>query len=244
MSDLQPTTSESSELAGHHLGPETFESFYHTVIGLRFPMDVAQVLELRYVINNAVDSFDEPVTTQDYREFRDALQSVIDATGIDNKHHGERMLRILALIRELHYAYSINVRDQENHLHEEIALNREQRLLSRRYSVIYGMGTGLAAAAWISLSEPTWMVQVLTLSLAVGAWLHLRALPALDRKLKALELRLQLLQRERVKSIHWRVLVQKLALVLGFKHDSKVEVFHLDDPDRPKRSRSRTQVRH
>ncbi len=40
-----------------HLTPETFEPVYNTIIGLKFPVDVARVLELRYLINHAADAF-------------------------------------------------------------------------------------------------------------------------------------------------------------------------------------------
>jgi len=43
-----------------------------------------------------------------------------------------------------------------------------------------------------------------------------------------LEKRMNQLQRHRVRSIHWRLLAQKLSLLLGFKRSSEVEVFIVD----------------
>lgn len=215
-----------------HLTPETFEPVYNTIIGLKFPVDVARVLELRYLINHAADAFPEPAPTVDYREFRDALQAVIDATGIENKRHSERLLRILSMLRELHYAYSINTRDAENKLRAGMADNREQRHRAIRYALGFTVAAILCAILWLGLSDAPWVLKVLTAGFAVATWLYVRTIPTLDHQLSELEKRMNQLQRHRVKSIHWRMLVQKLSLLLGFKRDSEVEAFLIDtDPD-------------
>lgn len=211
-----------------HLTADTFAPIYSAVVGLRFPTDVARVLELRYLINHAVDSFPEPAPTSDYREFRDALQAVIDATGIDNKRHSERLLRILCMMRELHYLYSVNRRDAENQIRERIADNRRRRRRAVRRASGFVLAAVLGGILWVSLGEPGWTVKILTALLAVGAWVDVRTLPHLDRALRTLEKRLSRLEQHRVKSIHWRMLVQKLALLLGFKRNSEIEVFVLD----------------
>lgn len=232
------TTVPGTDLSTLHLSPETFETVYHTIAGLRFPMDVAQVLELRYLINHGLDSFPEPAATPDYREFQDALQGVIDSIGIENKRHSERLLRILAMMRELHYHYSIKSRDAETALRSDMANNRRQRTQSLRYGLLFVSGAILAGLFWLGLPEPGWPVKLLTAGLAILSWLYFRSLPDLDRELKSLETSLNDLRRHRVKSIHWRQLVQKLALVLGYKHDSDVEVFRIDSEfDLPGRSR-------
>jgi hypothetical protein len=233
------TAPETQELTAHHLTPETFELVYNTIANLRFPTEVAHVLELRYLINHAADNFPEPAPTPDYREFCEALQTVIDATGIDNKRHADRLLRILTMLRDLHYTYSVNMRNRENELREEMTANRERRTRSVRYSLIYTVAAIITIIIWLALPSPGWAVQILTAGFAVGTWLHLHSLPALDRKLKTLQGELTELQRHRVKSIHWRMLVQKLALVLGFKRNSGIQVFHDNDPDHP-----RSYVRH
>lgn len=232
------TTIAGTDLSALHLTPDTFEAVYHTIAGLRFPMDVAQVLELRYLINHSLDGFPEPAATPDYREFRDALQTVIDSIGIENKRHGERLLRILAMMRELHYHYSIKSRDTESALRADMATNRRQRTQSLRYGLLFVSGAILAGLFWMGLPEPGWPIKLLTAGLAILSWLYFRSLPELDRELKTLEASLNDLRRRRVKSIHWRQLVQKLALVLGYKHDSNVEVFRIDsDFEVPGRSR-------
>ncbi|HEX7045681.1 MAG TPA: hypothetical protein VF203_13830 [Burkholderiales bacterium] len=227
----QKTTAsfDAHDLASLHLTPDTFEPIYNTIVGLKFPVDVARVLELRYLINHAVDNYPEPAPTSDYREFRNALQAVIDATGIENKRHSERMLRILSMMRELHYEYSIKTRDAENELRAAMAANR----LARRRTVRYALGFTLAAIAsgivWLAMPEPTPLVQLATLGFGSAVLVCVRRLPVLDRTLAGLEKRMNQLQRHRVKSIHWRTLVHKLALLLGYKRSSDVEVFLIDN---------------
>jgi uncharacterized membrane protein YccC len=221
-------TSDVHEFYPAHLTSETFEPIYNIVVGLKFPMEVARVLELRYLINHTVDAYVEPVLTPDYREFREALQTLVDGIGIDDKRHCERMLRILSMMRELHYTYSIKTRDAENDLRAEITDNRRRRRHGVRYALGLTLAAILSAILWLGVPELEWPIKVLTTAFAFGAWLYLRTLPALDRALAELEKRMNQLQRHRVRSIHWRLLGQKLSLLLGFKRSSDVEVFIID----------------
>jgi len=221
-------TSDGHEYYPAHLTSETFESIYNTIVGLKFPMEVARVLELRYLLNHTVDSYAEPLPTPDYREFREALQNVLDSVGVDNKRHSERMLRILSMMRELHYAYSIKTRDTENALRAEMANNRKRRQRGVRYALGLTLAAILSGILWLGAPELDWPIKTLTAAFALGAWLYLRTLPALDRALVELEKQMSQLQRHRVRSIHWRLLAQKLALLLGFKRSNDVEVFIID----------------
>lgn len=240
MTDKQKHYAQDSDLIAHNFTPETFEPIYNTLIGLRFPMDVAQVLELRYLVNHAVDDFAEPALTPDYDDFREALQSAIDAFGIENKRHSDRLLKILAMMRELHYAYSIASRDAEKNLRRQMVRNRK----ARKRAAAYGLGLIFAAVIagiiWVGVGQSTWPVPLITVGLLLAAWYSLRALPGLDKKLKTLEKDLHELVRRRVKAIHWKTLIQKLALLLGYKRIRGVEVFHIDgDTDYPGRSHLR-----
>lgn len=224
-----------------HLGPDTFESVYHTLIGLKFPVDVAQVLELRYLINHAVDDYPEQPDTQDYREFRDALQAAMDAFGIENKRHSDRLLRILTMMRDLHYTYSIATRDHETRLRDQMTANRRARSQSIRYGMFFTVAAILCGFVWLGLTDAGWPVKLLTAGFGILAWTYLHAVPGLDRDSKKLERQINDLLRHRVKSIHWRMLIQKLSLVLGYKRITGIEVFRIDsDVDYP----ARPHVRH
>lgn len=232
-----PANPALHEISTAELTPATFEPIYNTIIGMRFPVDVAQVLELRYLINHAVDRYPEPVDTPDYRDFCDALQTVIDSFGVENKRHNERFLRILAMMRDLHYVYSINTRNAENRLREQMTNNRTARVQSVRFGLFFTFAAIISGIVWLGLVQPDWPIKILTATFAVFAWAHLHALPSLDRDIKGLEKRVNELQRHRVKSIQWRTLIHKLALVLGYKQITGVEVFRMDtDADYPGQS--------
>lgn len=232
----QPAAADTTLL----LSPDTFETIYNTIIGLRFPVDVSQVLELRYVINRAVDDFAEPPDTRDYRDFQDALAAILDAVGIENHHHHKRFLRMLALVRDLHYTYSVNTRNAENKLRDHIARNRKARSNAIHYGLVFTFAAVLAGFGWIGMESSTWWIKLMTGGFIYLAWDYLHALPVLDREMKSLERKMSNLMRARVRSIDWGMLVQKLALVLGYKRSSEVEVFRIDDDlDLPDRSHVR-----
>ncbi len=224
----QKIDKQTHDLSTLHLTPDTFEPIYNTIVGLRFPIDVAQVLELRYVINHAVDDFPDTPDTQDYREFRDALQSAIDSFAIDNKHHCDRLLKILTMMRDLHYTYSINSRDTENELREAIAQNRGLRVRAIRYGLVFTVLAVLSGIIWMGMTEPGWVIKIFTGGCAYLAWSYLHALPKLERTHKSVNQQLSELLRQRVRSIHWKMVIQKLALVLGYKRIDGVEVFRID----------------
>src|SRR3989344_294490 len=115
----------AQDFSGVNLTPDSFHAFYTKFISLRFPMKIAQVLELRYLINHTVDKYKEPPATPSYRQFRESLQSALDSFAIDNRRHSERMLKILSMFRDIHYAHSIASRDAERRLRDAMARNRD-----------------------------------------------------------------------------------------------------------------------
>lgn len=214
-------TAEPSALS---LSPEGFYAFYTRFMALRFPLDVAEVLEWRYLINHAVDHYSEPSPTPDYREFRDKLDRAIDALGIDNKRHRERLLRILAMLRELHYAHSLQSRRAEEQLRLAMRENRVARKRSVQYGLIFLVAAILGAISWLAAVPPGWLLVAATL---LSTWFSLdyfHSLPILDRQLEQLKTQLNGVLRQRVTAINWKALTRQLALVLGFKQIRGVEV--------------------
>lgn len=209
-----------------NLNAREFHAFYTRFMGLRFPLPVAEVLEWRYVINHAADRYREPPLTPDYREFREKLSQAIDSFSIENKHHRERLLKILALLRELHVAHSLQSRTEEERLRARMRELRVARSRSVRYGLVALLTAILGAIFWLALAAGS-PLMVLTL---LAAWLALdyfHSLTVLDREHAALNRRLNDVLRERVAAIQWKGLIHKLALVLGFKQIRGVEVFRL-----------------
>lgn len=214
-------TAEPSALS---LSPEDFYVFYTRFMALRFPLEVAEVLEWRYLINHAVDHYSEPPPTADYREFSEKLARAIDALSIDNKRHRERLLRILAMLRELHYAHSLRSRHAEEQLRLAMRENRMARKRSTQDGLVFLVAAILGVILWLAAVQPGWVLVAVTL---LSAWFSLdyfHSLPILDRQLKQLKAQLNDVLRRRVTAINWKPLTRKLALILGFKQIRGIEV--------------------
>ena len=228
MPETQPTNNEADDFSALSLTPENFQQFYNKIIGLRFPLDVAQVLELRYLINHAVDNFYEPPLTPDYRHFREALQAAIDSFAIDSKRHSERLLKTMAMLRAMHYAHTVSSRNAEYKLREELADNRRARAQSVRYGLFWLFITILSGILWVALKEPGWVIKFFMVGSLYLSWDYFHSLPTLDREINSLGQQINDLLRRRVKSINWKTLIHKLSLLLGYKHITGIEVFRMD----------------
>jgi len=213
------------------LTPTDFHTFYHTFVGLRFPLNVAEVLDLRYLINHSVDDFIEPPLTPDHRQFRESLEKALDSFGIENPRHRERMLKTFAMLRELHLAHVLASRNAEERLHLAMADNRIARRRAMRLGLGYIAAAAASVAGWFALPDHDWygwLIKILSLLCAVQSWRCFRALPRLDEQAQVLRRQLNELLRERVNSLNWKMLIHKMALVLGFKQIDGIEVFRME----------------
>jgi hypothetical protein len=211
-----------------NLEPKHFHIFYTVFSGLRFPLNVAEVLDLRSLINHAVDEFVEPPLTPDYREFRDSLEKALDALSVENPRHRDRLLKTLALIRDLHVAHSLESRNSEERLRLEMESTEHDRRLSVRKGIFYGVATVLSIASWFMIPGSEWLVKLLSLLCAVQSFLCFRALPRLDQRSEELRSVLNDVLHDRVSSVNWKIFIHKLTLILGFKMIQGVEVFHME----------------
>ena len=218
----------AQDFSGLNLTPDGFHTFYTKFISLRFPMKIAHVLELRYLINHTVDRYKEPTATPNYRQFRESLQSALDSFSIDNRRHSERMLKILSMFRDIHYAHSIASRNAERRLRENMERNRDEYAKAVRYGLFFIFAGVSFIVIWLATANAHLIVKLLPV---VYAWLALRyfhKLPALEKEHEKLTLEVNDVLRRRVNSLNWKTLIHKLALVLGYKRVPGVEVF---DPD-------------
>jgi hypothetical protein len=211
-----------------NLTPSHFHIFYTVFIGLRFPLKVAEVLDLRSLINHAVDDFTEPPLTPDYRQFRDSLEKALDSFAIDNDRHRQRLLKGLAMMRELHVAHLLESRHTEERYRMELADNTHTRGVAVTKGLVYLIATVLSVIGWFAMSDSAWMLKALSALCAVQAWLCFRSLPKLDRRAAELRLDLNTVLRDRINAVNWKTMIHKLALVLGFKQIKGVEVFRME----------------
>ncbi len=215
-------------LTNQILTPGNFSKFYKTIVGLRFPIRVADVLDLRAVLNEAVDHYQEPANSPTYREFVDALESAIASFGVENRRHADRLVKLLTLLRDVHYNHSIASRDKEVDFRARLNMLRDSHAKSKRYGVmalVFGVGS---AITWAAIPVAGWAIKLLTLVAGYMAWDYFHSLPVLEREEKELNRELNNLLRERVTSVDWKMLIHKLSLLMGFKKVSGIEVFNMD----------------
>ena len=218
-------------LSGLTLTTRDFPDFHALIMALRFPIDVAEVLELRDLINHSAAVFEEAADSPQNREFRESLEGAIQSFGIENRYHNERLVRVLNMLRGMHYQHIIASRDAERRLREQQTENRVTRRNSLRNGVLAlltMLGTGLA---WFSLEGSNWLLKLLPLTAAVVALGYFHALPLLDREIERLTRDLNDVLRRRVDTLNWRTLIHKLALLLGYKQIQGIDVFRHEQTD-------------
>lgn len=217
--------SHTDTLGGYTLTTEGFPDFYTRILTIRFPISVAEVLELRDLINHSADVYEESADIPQNREFRDSLESAIQSFGIENRHHCERLLGVLGMLRGMHYRHTIVTRDTEQRLRRQQAENRTAYAHSLRYGMIALASMIGAGLGWFLLAESSWLLRVFALLSAVVALGYFHSLPMLDRDMERVTQDLNAVLRKRVESLNWRTLIHKLALLLGYKKIEGIEVF-------------------
>lgn len=205
---------------------DDFPDFYHALLALRLPLDVEHLLELRFLINHAADGFNRPTpSSSQERQFERALRAAIESFGIENRHHCDRLVRILMMIRDLHTAHLVGSRVTELKLRDALAELRRARARAVRHGLHSLVAAIFAGIAWLADTEPLWAIKVLMLVLAYMSWESFHALPALDRQPQALRPELAEVMRRRVEIVNWKRLIHKLALILGYKQIPGMIVF-------------------
>ncbi len=211
--------------------PDEFGSFYRKLLGLRFPLAVADILELRYVFNHAIDQTAEPAPTPDYRHFCDERRREMDRIGIDQPHHAQRLLKLLAVLRQLHLGHSIHSRDTEAELRRALVNNRRAAQQSRRYGNIAFAALAAIASFWLVLYQPAWWLYAGVAVTGYFALDYFYSLSILKKEYKLLGRQLEELLARRVAALNWSGVVRNIALVLGYAKLSGVEAFVLHEDE-------------
>lgn len=221
----------SDTLGGFTLTSAGFPDFYTRIQNLRFPISVADVLELRDLINHSADVYEEPADIPDNREFRESLEAAIHSFGIENRHHSERLLKVLTMLRSMHYQHTISSRNAEQQLRDWQAENRKAQKSAMRYGITSLVVTGLFMLGWMLPNSPGMLLKILPLASAMLAFHYFHSIPILEGKREALAKDLNEVLRKRVDALNWRTMIHKLSLLLGFKQIQGVEVFRHEQPE-------------
>lgn len=218
-------------LSGLTLTARDFPDFHARIMALRFPIDVAEVLELRDLINHSAAVYEEPAEIPQNREFHESLESAIQSFGIENRQHSDRLLRVLGMLRGLHYQHTIASRDAEQRqrrLQDENRTARQHSLRNGLLALLAMLATGLT---WYFLDGADWLLKLLPLGAAIVALGYFHALPLLDREMERITHDLNDVLRKRVDTLNWRTLIHKLALLLGYKQIQGIDVFKREQTD-------------
>lgn len=207
--------------------PEAFASFYRRLVDLQFPLDVAEVLELRYQFNHAIDHAPEQVASADFNHFRATHLKEVESLGLDSHRHSDRLVRLLAWVRELHLQHSIDSRNQENYLRRALGNNAKARERSRRYANIAGVATLALTAAWWIIPNPAWWAHAIVLAGLYFSGDYFYSLSILKREQVLLGKRLEQVLARRVRALDWRRLTRNIAIVLGYARPRGVQAFTL-----------------
>jgi len=226
---------QSDTLSGFTLTIRDFPDFYARIMGLRFPISVAEVLELRDLIKHSADIYEEPLDAPHNREFRESLENAIHSFGIENPHHSERLLRVLIMLRGMHYQHTVATRDAEQKIRQLKAENRKTRRHHLQAGTASLAAMAVSATVWLMVPELAWIPKIATLASALSAYAYFHTLPRLDQEVEQLSTQLNDLLRKRIESLNWRTLIHKLSLLLGYKQIQGIEVFRHENNERPAR---------
>lgn len=210
------------------LTAENFPAFYRRVMALSFPLPVAEVLELRALINHSVDSTPPPEPTPDYRAFRERFAAEMDALEIDRPHHRDRLLRVLARLRAIHYQHALASRDAEVRIRLGQTDNRKIRARASGYALTFLTLLVVNVLLWIGLEQPHWFVKLGAAACAWFAYDFFHRLPSLDADRERLGGELNEVLRNRIAAADWKVLTNKIALILGLRQEQGLDVFRMD----------------
>lgn len=206
--------------------PENFSFFYKKLVGLKFPLEVAEILELRDLFNHAIDQLPEPAST-DFQHFCRERQADIAALGIEKEHHVERMMRLLAMLRQFHLAHTIESRDTEAYLRKALTNNEKAHAQSVRYGRFSFIGALGGGGLWAVLHQPGLVLQLVTAGLMYLFLDYFYSLTILKRERTLLRNRLEEVLHRRINAMNWSLLAKNIAVILGFARISGVEAFLL-----------------
>lgn len=216
----------SDNLGKLNSSPENFSPFYRKLAQLRFPLPVADVLELRYLFNHAIDQMPEPERTRDFHHFREARQAEMEAVGIDTGRHGQRLLKLLAVLRQLHLVHIIESRDAEAQLRRALEGNEKAARASVRYGKVSLVAALVAGTFWW-LADVHWWTTALAVGLGYLSADYFYSLSILKRERSLLQERLDEVLAKRVSGLHWPLLIRNIALILGYARIDGVEAFEM-----------------
>lgn len=224
--DSKPALSDY--LAKLSLAPELFPFFYRRLVGLRFPIDVGEILELRYLSHHLIDHAENDGLGHEFGEFATARRREMDIIGINKPSHRERLAQLLLLVRDYHTAHTTRSDLEETKLRTEIEHNHFAQRQSRHYAKTAGIAAIIAAASSFLLSPPAILMQGLTIFLTYLSLDYLYSQAVLRREERILSRELGEVLRQRVRAVNWKAVVRQTGTILGYTRPLGGEAFRIE----------------
>lgn len=226
MTNNNPTT---DDLARQQLTVDTFVQNYRYITGLRFPVEVADVLEIRASLNQAIDDRQPKQLSSGLQQFNEAVYEAISQFGLKDDRHINRLTKLMSVFRELHHLHTTRSRKHERSLRNQIKTNEEARTRSIGYGLFTFFLVIIGLLSWMIAGNALWFIKIGIGLLAYMSFDYFMSLKTLKLEHDILNTELNMLLRQRVNSIDWKSLLQKTAMILGFKKVSGVDVFLMND---------------
>ncbi|MHB8253992.1 MAG: hypothetical protein ACYDEV_09930 [Acidiferrobacter sp.] len=214
--------------------PDLFPLFYRELVRLRFPIDVAEILELRYLSHYVIDHAENDGQGYEFGEFAAHRGRDMDHVGIHKAGHRERLSQLLLLIRKYHADHTATSCASEARLRAALAENQFAQQQSKRYGKTAGVSALIAAASSILLSPPAVLMQGFTILLAYLSLDYLYSLSSLKREERRLGHELDEILRQRVRAINWKAVVRQTGAILGYTHPLGGEAFRMEPESTPR----------
>ena len=224
--DLKPLLSE--DFAKLPNSPDAFPFFYRRLIALRFPIEVAEILEMRYLCHQAIDQSEREDRGCEWGEFTASRMADMDHVGIWKPNHRERLARLLFLFKGYHALHTTRSAAVEDELHGSLADNRFGQERSRSYGKAAGVAAMVTGLSSVLLSPPAVFLQSLTVIFAYLSLDSFYALSILRREERRLSARLSEVLRRRVRTVNWKAVVRQTGAILGYTRPLGGEAFRLE----------------
>ncbi len=227
--NMKNTIHHSDDLAQLQLGQDTFVQYYREIIGLQFPIEVADVLELRATLNQAIDDRNPGQVKHGLHQFNEAVASAIDVFGLKDDRHIGRLTKLMSIFRDLKHSHNERSRKQERSLRKQIKTNQNARTRSISYGLVTFFLVIAGLLTWMIAGNALWFIKISIGLLAYMSVDYFLSLKTLKIEHDILTSELNVLLRRKIQSIDWQSLIQKTAMILGFRNISGIDVFLLNE---------------
>ncbi len=219
----------SDDLAQQQLGQDTFVQYYRQILGLHFPIEVADVLELRATLNQAIDDRNPGQVKHGLQQFNEAVTNAINIFGLKNDRHIGRLTKLMSIFRDLQHSHNERSRKQERSLRKQIKTNQDARTRSISYGLVTFFLVIAGLLTWMIAGNALWFIKLGIGVLAYMSVDYFLSLKTLKLEHNILTNELNVLLRRKIQSIDWQSLIQKTAMILGFRNISGIDVFLLNE---------------